>query len=117
MGERDRPRSPTNVVGPVYWVKAEHSPSQATDSQQCISRLPHDTRKAVRQAARRSDPEHRDGRQTATGAVKRRCASQPRAPSEQDEHTAPRRTTPTILALEPSILIPIYLVRIESLMV
>lgn len=46
----------------------------------------------------------------------RQCASQPRATSEQDEHTCQWRAPSTILALEPSILIPIYLVHIESLM-
>lgn len=48
--------------------------------------------------------------------LERHCASQPRAPSEQDEHTRRSRAPPTILALEPSILVPIYLVHTESLM-
>lgn len=48
--------------------------------------------------------------------LERHCASQPRAPREQDEHTRRSRAPPTILALEPFILIPIYLVHAESLM-
>ena len=48
--------------------------------------------------------------------LERHCASQPRAPSEQDEHTAGSRAHPTILALETSLLIPIYLVHAASLM-
>lgn len=62
---------------------------------------------------RRSGPERRDGRQTATGASLRVAAQ---GASEQDEHTRRSRATPTILALEPSLLIPIYLVHAASLM-
>lgn len=48
--------------------------------------------------------------------LERRCAPQPRAPSEQDAHTRLPPARPTILALEPSDLIPIYLARLRSLM-
>lgn len=48
--------------------------------------------------------------------LERHCASQPRAPSERDEHTRRPCAPPTILALEPSVLIPIYSARCQSLM-
>ncbi|CAG4937321.1 unnamed protein product [Colias eurytheme] len=75
----------------------------------------HMTRGGRAEAARRSGLDRRDGRRTATGAVERRCASQPRAPSERDAHTAPRRASPTILALEPSNLIFICLAHTTAL--
>ncbi|CAH2238930.1 jg13738 [Pararge aegeria aegeria] len=65
-------------------------------------------------AAQRSGPERRDGRLTATGAMERRRSL---GPERAGQHTAPRRAPPTILALEPSVLIPNYLARAESLTV
>lgn len=77
------------------------------------TRLPHDTRRETRGGGGGAAPSVA----TAGGPrLERRCAPQPRAPSEQDAHTCRQPARTTILALEPTHLNPIYLAPGGSLM-
>lgn len=101
--DRGGQRALPEVSSSAQWCSAVHP-----------TRLPHDTRREARGGGGGAAPSVA----TAGGPrLERRCAPQPRAPSEQDAHTRwpPARTA--ILALEPSHLIPIYLARRRSLKV
>lgn len=93
-------------------------------SRQCGRTVRRARRGGGRQRTVTSASRQRGGREAAAPSVatagrprlERHCASQPRAPRERDAHTRRPCARPTILALEPSVLIPIYFVRQRSLM-